>query len=66
MRLLLTLDKAKKQESFLICVKIYLKTGINIVGNILDTTKYVGPATDEVYGLAVRLLEWEEKVKPFS
>ena len=23
------------------------------------------PATDEVYGLAVRLLEWEEKVKPF-
>jgi len=23
------------------------------------------PATDEVYGLAIRLLEWEEKVKPF-
>jgi hypothetical protein len=23
-------------------------------------------ATDEVYGLAVRLLEWEDKVKPFS
>ena len=42
-------------------VKIYLKTGMNTVGNILDTTKYVSPATDEVYGLAVRLLEWEEK-----